>query len=116
MDVIEITKDEWIKKGESLFGKDFMEWRFVCPSCGHVQAVKDFKKYKDHGVTPDTATYNCIGRYDGHIHVNLWTKPGPCNYTSGGLFNLCPVVVIIDDDSNESGKRIPCFAFDEGEK
>ena len=100
-----MTKDEWMSTGKKLYGDDFMEWKFKCPSCGHIQTVKDFKQFKDKGATPDTARFNCIGRYDGHGDVVLGTKPGPCNYTAGGLLNLNPIKITDGD------KEYTSFAF-----
>ena len=103
-----MTKAMWEAKGTELFGPDKMKWRFVCPSCGHIQAVEDFRAFKDDGATPDLAYSCCIGRYDGHMHVEMGTRPGPCNYTGYGLFNICPVMVI------DEGKEVRSFAFAEG--
>jgi len=107
--VIVMTKDEWIAKGTELFGPDMLQWRFVCPACKHVQKVADLAPYKDQGATPDSATHNCIGRYDGHMNVDMGAGQ-PCNYTGYGLFNFCPILV------KDGDKEIRCFAFDEGAK
>lgn len=103
------TYDEWVARGKKLFGGDIMEWAFVCPSCGHVQRVKDFKPV---GGKPDHAYSMCIGRFypnpkrafggDG----KSWEKgEGPCDYTSGGLFNINPVAIVKD------GKEMSAFDF-----
>lgn len=105
---IRMTKDEWMKKGRELFGEDMMHWEFVCPSCGHVQKPEDFRPYKERGATPNSALIECIGRYDGHMHVHIGSGESPCNYASYGLFNFNPVTVI-DEDGTESR----CFAFKE---
>lgn len=107
--IIRMTKQEWQAKGEKLFGPNTMDWRFVCPACGNVASIRDFHAYKDKGAKADSATCNCIGRYDGHINVVMGTAK-PCNYAGYGLFNLCPVIVV--DGEHE----IRCFAFDEGGK
>lgn len=56
---------EWLAEGERRFGADRLKWRFVCPSCGHIQAVEDFRPFKSKGATAETAYFNCIGRYSG---------------------------------------------------
>jgi predicted RNA-binding Zn-ribbon protein involved in translation (DUF1610 family) len=33
---------DWLAKGKELFGDDPKAWQFVCPNCGHVQAIADF--------------------------------------------------------------------------
>lgn len=110
MDKVTMTRDEWLQKGKELFGEDMLKWRFVCPSCSHVQTPEDFRPYSEQGVTPDTAYMNCIGRYDGHGDVPILSGQGPCNYTSGGLFNLNPIKVI------HGAKGIWAFAFDTSEE
>ncbi|MBA7621066.1 hypothetical protein ES703_28423 [subsurface metagenome] len=91
-----MTLQEWKAKGKRLFGNDTSKWKFKCPACGHVQTPQDFKALK---VDPNLVYRNCIGRYDGHMDVDMGTKPGPCNYTSGGLININPVPVV-DVDGN----------------
>src|SRR5690606_42004973 len=107
----EFTLAQWLAEGERRFGPNQLKWRFVCPACGHVQAVEDFRPYKDRGgVTAETVRFNCIGRYCGpnpDAGLNGTGKEkGPCDYTSGGLFDLRPVTVV-----KPSGERIRSFAF-----
>jgi hypothetical protein len=101
-----MSKEDWTALGTQLFGPDMMNWRFVCPACGNVAAVKDFYQYRDKGAQPNAATCDCIGRYDGHIHVEMGAGK-PCNYTGYGLIDLCPVRVMDGDE------EVRCFAFEE---
>jgi hypothetical protein len=66
-------------------------------------------QFRDLGVKdPNLAYFNCIGRYDGrHGGVQMGTRPGPCNYTGGGLFNLNPVAVL----HPETGHTVQVFDF-----
>lgn len=93
--------EEWLAEGERLFGPDRMNWKFVCPMCGNVQSVQEFKQLAEEGhrVTPDSARFNCIGRYKGGRSAFLDDgKDGPpCDYTTGGLFNVSPVKVAAPD-------------------
>jgi len=90
--------DEWEKEGERLFGKNHLTWKFVCPSCGHIQTMQDFKDitndYPD--LNPETAFFSCIGRWSGHFENSMCSGKSPCNYTNGGLFNLAPIEIIDD--------------------
>jgi hypothetical protein len=101
---VKMTKDEWVKLGTQLYGPNMMDWKFICPACGNIARPRDFYPYKDTGANPDTATHQCIGRYDGHIQV-VMGEGHPCNYTGYGLIDLCPVIVV--DGEHESR----CFAF-----
>ena len=103
-----LTKEQWLSKGKELFGEDMTTWRFVCPGCGHIQSVNDFRQYKDKGATPNSATFECIGRYsngNSWFNDNLKKIGGPCDYTSYGLICLAPVTVVDGD------KTLHCFAF-----
>lgn len=87
-----------------------LRWKFVCPACGHVQMPEDFRPFKHiKGVDADTARFNCIGRYSGaDANAGLsgsGKEKGPCNYTSGGLFDLRPDVVVTPEGEVKS------FAF-----
>jgi hypothetical protein len=104
-----ITSSEWKREGTELFGEDIMKWRFVCPSCGYVQTPEQFRQYKDKGAVPDDAHFNCIGRYmdDPDTEDRTFKQHGgPCNYSSGGLFRLNPIIVL------DEGQEISCFDFD----
>jgi hypothetical protein len=108
-----ITKKEWVAKGTQLFGENVQQWQFVCPGCGHVQKITDFKPFKNQGATPGSVYSECIGRYTGG---KSWAnskdlKGGPCDYAAYGLLNICPVIVVDDD-----GKEIKAFAFNEAGK
>lgn len=104
------TFDEWRTEGVKRFGPEEMAWRFVCPACGHVQTAGDFRPYKAQGATGETVRFNCIGRYLGHRREAFGSGPGPCNYTSGGLFDLRPWVVAVP------GGEVRTFAFAEPNK
>lgn len=84
-----------------------MNWRFVCPVCKNVAAIREFQHYKDKGADPNSATCECIGRYSGAVS-GLDGKKKPCDYAGYGLFRLSPVIVVRED-----GTETHCFAFDE---
>ena len=113
---VTMSREEWLAEGEARFGKDMRNWRFMCPNCGNVQTVNDFLYLRDEleikAADPEKAYYSCIGRYDTRIPDKdvgtIGDGKSPCNYTSGGLFCLAKLIVIMD------GKEIPCFEFAEG--
>ena len=68
------TMNEWKKEAERRFGPNKMNWKFKCPSCGHVQSLKDFK---DANIEPECAVTNCASRYDlGGVKTCKWTTGG----------------------------------------
>ena len=80
-----ITMDEWQAEGIKLFGPDHKKWKFVCPSCGHVASVQD---WKDAGASPGEVAFSCIGRRTKGARDAFKKGKGPCNYAGGGLFRL----------------------------
>ena len=102
--MIRMTFEEWQAEAERRFGTDQTKWRFVCPACGHVAAVEDFRPFKDRGASADSARCECLGRYT-RPDAHFGTKPGPCNYAGYGLFRLSPVLVV------SGGEEVHSFAF-----
>lgn len=108
-----MTYEEWMAEGKKRFGSEFIDWKFVCPICGNVAALRDFKKFKDQGATPNSATQECIGRYlpkeQCHRAFGSSTKERgrPCDYALYGLFRIPGVIV------KQDGKETMSFAFAE---
>lgn len=96
-----MTVEQWRAEGERLFGADELDWKFVCPSCGHVASVAE---WKDAGAGPGEIAYSCVGR-------RMTLSPSilgdaPCDYAGGGLFRLNPITV-----TREGMAPINVFAF-----
>lgn len=86
------TKEQWLAQGSKLFGSNFLNWRFKCPSCGYIASVLD---YKNAGAPGNSVAFSCVGRWmsnskEAFIKDN---RNIPCNYAGGGLFQLNPVEV-----------------------
>jgi hypothetical protein len=84
---------EYIAEGEQLFGKDRLQWKFVCPICQHVASAEDYRKA---GAPEGAVGFSCIGRYLPKEQIRSAINGqgnGPCDYTTGGLFNLSPVKI-----------------------
>lgn len=64
-----MTHAEWLAEATRRFGDDPMAWKFVCPSCGHIASVQD---WKDAGAPEGAVAFSCIGRYsdDGEDAAN----------------------------------------------
>jgi len=105
-----MTYSEWKAEGQRRFGENKLNWRFVCPSCGHIASVQD---WRDAGAPDGAVAFSCLGRYigDGKEAADRAFKHagGPCNYTGGGLFGLNPVEVDFEDGS----ESMRAFAFAE---
>lgn len=95
------SQAEWIAEGKRLFGHDWMKWRFVCPGCGHIASVQD---WKDAGAGEGAVAFSCVGRWLDHQRDWLTGRgPGPCNYAGGGLFGINPVPIIMPDGTTKYG-------------
>lgn len=88
------SMDDFMTDAQERFGEDWLAWRFVCPGCGYVASVQD---YKDAGAPEGAVGYSCIGRYveNGRSWLN-GKGDGPCDYTAGGLFNICDTAISTD--------------------
>lgn len=91
-----VTYQEWFAEGVRRFGPDVMDWRYVCPSCGHIASMRD---WKNAGAKPAEVAYSCVGR---HLEGSgeAFGKLQPCNYAGGGLIRLNPVHVITEPDGH----------------
>lgn len=111
--LVKMTITAWLEDGARRFGPNKLKWKFVCSGCGHVQAVEDFRSHNERGATAESAHSVCIGRFAGLRRTWLGGEgPGPCDYTSGGLFDIRPVTLTEDDGAGILGK---CFAFADSE-
>lgn len=88
-----MTHAEWLAEAKKRFGDDALTWRFVCPSCGHVASVADWKAL---GAKEGEVAFSCVGRRMPNAKDICPPDGGPCNYAGGGLFELNPVTVLLD--------------------
>jgi hypothetical protein len=110
---VTISVADWNAEGERRFGPDRFKWRFRCPICAHVASPEDFRKFKNAGANPNSATQECIGRY---LPKNKClaafgenadsSVKQPCDYAGYGLIRVSPVEVESPD-----GTKSECFAF-----
>lgn len=86
---------------------DRADLAMICPMCGTVQSARDLIAA---GAGLD---FEAVERFLGFSCVGHWTGAGsprskpdgkPCNWTLGGLFQTCKLVVVDDE-----GKRHPRF-------
>ena len=86
-----MTYDAFIAEARRRFGDDSAAWKFVCPSCGYVAPVQE---WRDAGAPESAVAFSCVGRWtsadDAETSRN---EGGPCQYAGGGLFNLNPLTI-----------------------
>lgn len=86
-----MTSVEYFAEAEKRFGKDQMDWAFVCPVCGYRQTARELEKC---GAPANAIAFSCIGRWIPNARKAFGGKgPGPCNYAGGGLFAINPVTL-----------------------
>jgi len=42
--MVELTKEEWLKKGKELYGEDMNTWKFKCSNCGRIQSANSIRE------------------------------------------------------------------------
>jgi hypothetical protein len=85
-----MTEEDFSRVAAERFGGDPMEWKFVCPVCGFVQSVRD---YKNAGAPESAVAFSCVGRWIEGSSEAFSGNKGPCNYAGGGLIRLNPVKI-----------------------
>lgn len=92
---IKMTLEQYLAMGATLFGENKLNWRVVCPGCGHVASIKD---YQEAGAPEGAVGFSCIGRFLDDCRDWLGgSGSGPCNYTGGGLININPIHITDHD-------------------
>lgn len=102
----QMTLAEWRAEGARRFGDRIGNWKFVCPSCGHIASVND---YVDAKANDGAIGFSCIGRFLPPGSARQAFGPlggGPCNYAGGGLLAINPIRVLTED-----GETQRMFAF-----
>lgn len=106
------TLKEWREKGETLFGKDFKTWQFVCPGCGNVASIQDFINLGQDEENACNHSYNeCISRYTNAGSPQQNKKP--CNWAAYGLLGTLGKGIMIEVKEE---KEIEIFDFYTNEK
>lgn len=103
--MITLTFPEWEAEGLRRFGPDRYAWRFVCPSCGHVAAARDWHAA---GAPQGAVAFSCVGRTRRDPRPALGSGPGPCDHGGELALERNPVRVVTDD-----GRSSVLFAFAE---
>jgi hypothetical protein len=87
------SPDAWRQEAIRRFGKDPLQWKFACPSCGHIASVADWQAV---GASEGEVAFSCVGR---HMEkpAQMGERPGPCNYAGGGLIRINPVEILDGD-------------------
>lgn len=97
----QISWQEWAQEGARKFGSNPMEWRFVCPSCGHVAAASEWIEL---GAPQNAVGFACVGNWMA-VAAPVGSSTGPCVY-QGSVGDLSPIHLI-----DEAGTTFPMFAF-----
>lgn len=98
----QVSMDDWQKEGTRRFGGDFMAWKFVCPSCGHVATPQD---WDDLGAPRSMVAYACVGNWMAVAAPVGTLSKGPCIY-QGHINRENPMHVVTED-----GTTYEMFAF-----
>jgi hypothetical protein len=115
-----VDHEEWIKQGVELFGLQSERWRFICPSCGHVQTLQDFLSLGMHRRQAEQIVgFSCIGSWQtmhkiqqasGYPDIVEFMEPDQglgCRYHGGKTPNISPITLVIEEGRCER----PTFGF-----
>ncbi len=94
-----MSYNDWIEKAKELYGEDSYNWKFKCPSCGHIQSVNSMLKNNPLLKAKNfenSIYFNCEGRTN--------EKYG-CGWSLGGLFHIHKLEV------DFKGENVPVFEF-----
>lgn len=92
-----LARDEWLERGEKLYGQDMRAWKFRCVACGHVQSHElAVARKPDIGDTSSWIAFACEGRHNSKVG---------CDWTLGGLFQIHELEVV------DGVRIVPCFEF-----
>lgn len=100
-----LSLSDWQAQGLSLFGPEVNSWKYVCPSCGHVQTRADWLRL---GMNPrqvdERVGYSCIGRWLdplGSVQALEMSKGTGCKYVGSLSPNISPITIILSEDPPE---------------
>lgn len=87
----------WKAEGLKRFGTDLSKWKFICPKCGRVNAVWEFKE-ADGSIrdAANEAAQNCVGKY---------TPYKGCEFRVPDKEDICRAHILL------GGKKWPVFEF-----
>jgi hypothetical protein len=99
----EISYEQWIMRGNQLYGRDRRKWIFRCHACGHEQSIalavtrpphdERIKALYTPKLMADWIFFSCEGRYNDRFG---------CDWTLGGLFSGSRTAVKMPDGASVS--------------
>lgn len=101
-----ITKEEFEKRAEGLFGKDKEKWRFICPTCKRVQSVESVRNQMKNNIS--SQRYGVLKKGDS-ISVHSVCYGHDCNYVANGLFNSGILLIINPKEQHNENLKENCF-------
>ena len=107
----EITMNEFLNKGEELYGKEKHKWEFICPTCKHVQSVKSIQIQLERRIKPlRYPNLEIDDRHDINAHTECYSND--CNWVSYGLFNSGLLVIFDGNKPHDANLNKNCtFVF-----
>ena len=94
--MVELTKDEWLKKGEELYGKKVEDWKFKCPSCERIQSANTIREQMEKG--KKSKRFGALKKGDDFDPSMCCYSP-VCNWVANGLFTTG--ILVIYDSAKE---------------
>lgn len=102
---MEISKNEWIKKGKMLYGEDPNVWEFKCYFCGRVQSAKSIREDQEKGVL--SKRYGKLKKGDPFSPEQCCYGPD-CNYVANGLFTTGILIILDETEPHDAARKENC--------
>ena len=103
--MVELSKEDWLKKGEELYGKDGNEWKFKCSNCGRIQSSKSIKEQMDRG--EKSQRWGMLKKGEDFDPSTSCFSPS-CNWVSNGLFSSGILVIIDSTKPHDANLKKNC--------
>ncbi len=99
--MVEITKKEFLDKGEELYGSEKHKWKFICSNCKRVQSILQIQIQLERGIKPlRFPNLEIDDEHDISPHSQCYSEK--CNWVSNGLFHS-GLLVIFDEKKPHNG-------------
>ena len=104
-----VTKEEFFKEGERIFGKDKKTWKYKCPNCNYIQSANSVTTQMKGNVP---SLRHGIVEIGDLIFPHCECYSPTCNWVAYGLFNS-GILVIFDSSKpfNKDTKENCGYAF-----
>jgi hypothetical protein len=101
-----ISKDDYFKRAENLYGKETIKWKFICPNCKRVQSAETVKAQMESKNA--SQRHGLINVLETQIYPESECYSSTCNWVAYGLFNSNILVIVDSTKPHSSNTKKNC--------